>query len=252
MDAPEEIAGTAGAPDQVQLTLRAAKLTAIAGLVYAVLFIVSLLLLTQVPLGNASDEEILAFYASEQRNIVILVALYLVPFAGIAFLWFIVVLRMWISSRVVRPVDALFSNIQLASGIIFLCLLFAAAAALSMTAVASELAGAPIDPVQAREFPRYGGSLFFVFATRMGAMFVFTTTNIARMSRILPPWFTVVGVVVGLFMLLSASFNRAMILVFPLWVLLLCLLILAHARSVSAARPGPGRVPAPTTPAPEP
>jgi hypothetical protein len=168
---------------------------------------------------------------------VTIVSLYLMPFAGIAFTWFIVVLRMWISSRVVRPVDALLSNIQLVSGIVFLTLFFASGAALSMSAVAAELGDSPVIPVLAREFPQYGSSLFFVFAIRMGAMFVVTTTNIARTARILPPWFTIAGFLVGVVMLLSASFNRAMIVVFPIWVFVLCVLILRHARAVGPAEP---------------
>jgi hypothetical protein len=35
---------------------------------------------------------------------------------------------------------------------------------------------------------------------------------------------------VGLFLLLSATFNRALVLVFPLWLLVLCALLLARAR----------------------
>ena len=162
---------------------------------------------------------------------VTVVALYLFPFAGIAFLWFIVTLRMWISFRVDRPVSMLFSNIQLFSGIVFLCLFFASAAALSVNAVGSDIGGEEVDPLLATEFPEFGNSLFFVFAIRMGAMFVFTTTNIGRGNKILPNWFAAVGLVVGLVMLLSASFHRALILVFPIWVLVLCLLILWHARS---------------------
>jgi hypothetical protein len=202
-----------------------------AGIAYALLFLISFWLLTDVPGAGSTTQEIVAFYQSDDSNVVTVVALYLFPFAGIAFLWFIVSLRMWISFRVDRPVSMLFSNIQLCSGIVFLCLFFASAAALSVNAVGSDLGGGTIDPLMAAEFPEFGNSLFFVFAIRMGAMFVFTTTNIGRASKILPNWFAAVGLVVGLVMLLSASFNRGLILVFPVWVLVLCVLILMHART---------------------
>ena len=223
-----------GDPDylaRVRQLWNAARFTAIAGITYALLFLLSFWLMTDVPGAGSSPQEIIAYYNSDESNVVTVVALYLFPFAGIAFLWFVVTLRMWISFRADRPVSVLFSNIQLFSGIVFLCLFFASAAALSVVAVGSDIGGVEVDPFVATEFPKFGSSLFFVFATRMGAMFVFTTTNIGRGSRIMPNWFVAVGIAVGLVMLLSASFNRALILVFPLWVLVLCLLILWHARS---------------------
>lgn len=211
----------------------AARLSAIAGIVYAVLFIVSMWLLTDVPRSGSSEREFVDYYQSDQSNVVSLVALYLMPFSGIAFLWFIVTLRMWIATRAERKVSVLLSNIQLVSGVIFLALSFCAAAALSVVAVASDLGDGTLAPVVALEFPQFGSSLFFVFAIRMGAMFVFTTTNIGRASKIMPTWFVLVGLAVGLVMLLSASFNRGLIVVFPAWVLVLCILILVHARQAA-------------------
>lgn len=210
----------------------AARFTAIAGIVYAVLFIASFWLMTDVPGAGSPPQEVADFYQSDASRVVTFVALYLVPFAGIAFLWFVVTLRMWISFRATRPVSVLFSNVQLVSGIVFLGLFFASAAALSVNAVGADLGETEVVPGLATEFPQFGSSLFFVFATRMGAMFVFTTTNIGRVSKILPNWFAATGLVVGLLMLLSASFNRALIVVFPAWVLVLCMLILLHARNV--------------------
>jgi hypothetical protein len=213
----------------------AARFTAIAGIAYSLLFITSFWLLTNIPRSGSTDQEIVDYYGSDEGNVVTLVALYLMPFSGIAFLWFIVSLRMWVSTRVDRRVNALFSNIQLVSGIVFLALFFCAAAALSVAAVANDISDSAIDPEIAREFPKFGGSLLFVFAARMGAMFVFSTTNIGRATTILPTWFVIVGILVGLIMLLSASFNRALILVFPVWVLVLCLIILLHARQAARA-----------------
>ncbi|MGN6484275.1 MAG: hypothetical protein ACTHMX_07725 [Thermomicrobiales bacterium] len=216
--------------DPLKQLRSAALFTTISGALYAVLFITSFWLMLDVPRPSASDGEIDAFYSSGDSTVVSAVSLYLLPFAGIAFLWFIVTVRMWISLRSIRPIDELFSNVQLLSGVIFLALLFSSAAALSIGAVASDVAGTEVDPLIAREFPLFGGSLFFVFATRMGAMFVFTTTRICASAAIVPRWFALIGVIVGVVMLLTSSFNRGMIVVFPLWVLLLCVLIQLHVR----------------------
>jgi hypothetical protein len=223
---------------------RAATMTACFGIAYSVLFLLAALLMSFVPGPKASDQEIANFYSSEDKRLVILVGLYLMPFAGIAFIWFIVALRMWISFSVRRE-NALLSNIQLVSGIVFVALFFAAAAANSVLAASMEFTDAPVDPVIAREFPLYGSSLLFVFGMRMGAMFVFTTSNIGRTSGALPRWFAYLGFGVGLFMLLSASFQWWFVLVFPVWLLILSGFLLYRARQIPASLVVPPSPPAP-------
>ncbi|HYI25561.1 MAG TPA: hypothetical protein VD767_09145 [Thermomicrobiales bacterium] len=216
--------------DQLKKLRAAALVTTVSGAAYAILFLISYWLMLGVPKAGSTDAELQEFYSSSDSRVVNLVALYLLPFAGIAFIWFIVSVRMWVSLRVTRPINDLFSNVQLVSGIVFLALLFASAAAISIGAVA----GSGTDDARtlevAREFPLFGGSLFFVFATRMGAMFVFTTTKICSSSGTVPKWFQWVGITVGIVMLLTSSFNRGMIVVFPLWVLTLCILTQLHVR----------------------
>jgi len=76
---------------------RAAMLTAWMGIAHAVLFLLAYYLLSTTPGARAPDDEIRQFYASAARRRLVLVGLYVMPFAGIAFVWFIVALRMWIS-----------------------------------------------------------------------------------------------------------------------------------------------------------
>ena len=212
--------------DQLRLLKKAATFTAVAGIIFSVLFLLAFYLLADVPRGpKATDEVLVAYYESGDADIVAIVSLYLIPFAGIAFLWFVVSLRMWISVRATRTIDLLFSNVQLVAGIVYLTLFLAAAAAMSVNAIVADLDGGQIDPSMARDFPQFGSSLFFVFAIRMGAMFVFTTMTISRQSSIVPKWFVICGYILGLVMLLSSTFNRAMILAFPIWTLVLCAII---------------------------
>lgn len=223
-------------PAMLKRLRMAALFTSIAGAVYSILFIASFWLMLDLVRSRPADADPATYYGSSDGQTVRIVALYLLPFAGISFLWFIVSLRMWISVRTVRPINALFSNVQFASGLVFLTLLFAAAAALSVGPVTFNSNDAFATPVVTREFPLFGTSLFFVFATRMGAMFVFTTTRICSSAGIIPRWFTLVGLAVGITMLLTSSFNRWMIVVFPIWVLLFCLLTQLHVRGMVKAR----------------
>ena len=212
---------------------KAAMLTASIGLVHAVLVIAGALLLkSQTPGIDASDEELIALYQDpEKRRIIVIAGLYVIPFAGIAFIWFFVALRMWISASAPR-VNLLLSNVQLVSGIIYTTLVLAAGGAMSVMAVTVELSDAPLDPLLARQFPQYGASLLLVFAMRMAAMFVLTTTNLGRTSRILPPWFVVFGFLMAITLLLTASLNSWLVLAFPAWILIFCAILIDRARKI--------------------
>lgn len=219
---------------------RAAYLTCLVGAAHAVLFLLSYWLLSNTPGPKATDAQLVAFYHVGAQRHVILAGLYLMPFAGIAFIWFIVALRMWIGAQLPRE-NALLSNIQFVSGILYVALFFATAAAISALPASVEFSAAPISPIIARLFPQFGSALLFVFAMRMAAMFVFTTSSIARSAAILPWWFIYLGYCVGLFLLLSATFSQLLVLIFPVWLLALCALLLrrAHRFPAAASRTSP-------------
>lgn len=210
---------------------RAAKLTAWLGITYSVLVVTSFALLVGTPGPTATDADYVKFYSSTDRRLAIVAGLYLMPFAGIAFLWFVAALRTWISGTA-RRVDELFSNVQLVSGVVFIALFFAAAASLSALATVVELTDATVDPVAARQFTQLGWALAIVFSMRMAGIFVLTTTRLGRTHGLLPRWFTIVGYAVGLFLLLSAVLSEALILAMPVWVFVLALILLARARSL--------------------
>jgi len=206
-------------------------LTACVGGIHALLFLLSYWLVSDLPGANATDAQITEFYESDDKWRVVLAGLYVAPFAGIAFIWFLVALRMWVDTSA-RRVSLLLSNIQLVAGIVYVALLFAGFAASSVVAANIEFADAEINPDTARQFPQYGDTLLFVFSFRMAAMFVFTTSAIGRASGILPRPFVWSGYAVGLFLLLSAGFQGWFALVFPLWLLALTGILLIRARRI--------------------
>jgi hypothetical protein len=210
---------------------RAATITAAVGAIHAILFVVAYVLLAGAPGADATDEEITAYYSSPSSSAASVVGLYVMPFAAIAFMWFIVALRMW-EAYSVRRENILFSNLQLVSGILYVAMLSVGAAAQGVLAASATYATGPIDPVVARQFPQYGSTVMIVFAIRMAAIFVFTTSNIGRTSGVLPRWFARIGFAVGIFMLLSATLHPVLVLVFPTWMLGLSALLLIKARSI--------------------
>jgi hypothetical protein len=204
------------------------------GIAHALLFLLAFWLFSMAPGPKASDAEISKFYSSDDTRRLLLVGLYVMPFSGIAFLWFAVALRMWIAAST-RRIDALLSNVQLVSGIIFITLILAGAGASTVMAASVEFSSGTVDDFVARQFPSFGSVLIIVFALRMAAMFVFTTSNIGRGTGTLPRWFVFLGYAVGLLLLLSGSLSPFLALVFPLWVLTLCVILLGRARRIPAA-----------------
>ena len=212
---------------------RAAVITAAVGIAHAVLLLAAFWLVrSKTPSADASDAELIAFYGdSENRRRLVVAGLYLIPFSGIAFLWFVVALRMWISGST-RRINILLANVQLAAGIVYVALIIAAGASFSLLAATYDLGDNSVSPVLEREFPRLGTLLFLTLAMRMAAMVVFTTSSIGRSTGILPRWFVAIGIAVGIALLLSASLNPLLVLVFPMWLIALSIILLLRAREI--------------------
>jgi hypothetical protein len=207
---------------------RAAALTGAVGAVFSVLFIVSLWLLHQTPRPRESDQALIDFYSGDDRRKIVLVGLYVLPLAAVAFIWFIAALRQWTThSR--RRGSQLIATVQLLSGVGFITLALASAAASTMPAAITELTDDALDPRLARDFPLYGDALLLVFGVRMAAMFVMTTTNISSKVGFIPRWFTLASLLVAAVLFLSASLSVWLAVVFPLWVLALGALIIVNA-----------------------
>jgi hypothetical protein len=100
--------------------LRTPRAAAIAGLLFSVLLLSAFLLLRiSVP---ADPRETGAWLRSDAGTVGL--ALNLIPFAGIAFLWFIGVLR----DRLGELEDRFFATVFFGSGLVFLATLFVTAA----------------------------------------------------------------------------------------------------------------------------
>jgi hypothetical protein len=152
-------------------------------------------------------------------------ALELLPFAGIAFLWFMGALR----EQTGEGEDRFFSTVFLGSGLVFVATLFGAAAA----------AGTVLD--ESQQHPPFGREFAYVllttYAMRMAAVFIITTSTIGRRHGSLPRPLVALGYLAGLALLVVGSNVPWSELVFPAWALLLSLNILR------------GRRPAPSQPA---
>jgi len=148
----------------------------------------------------------------------VVLALNLVPFAGIAFLWFIGVVR----DRLGVYEDRFFATVFLGSGILFLAMFFTAAAVAGATIIVFNAAPNPIAESGTYAFGRaVTARIMNVYALKMAAVFMFSTATIAIRTRILPLWITILGYALAVSLLLTSHFVDWLGLAFPLWVLIL-------------------------------
>jgi hypothetical protein len=172
-----------------------------------------------------------AWLADSRRRTAVAVALNLIPFAGIAFLWFIGVLR----DRIGEREDRLFATVFLGSGLLFVGMLFVAAAVAGATIAASSSVRAGADSLALSR--NLTGSLLNVYAMRMAAVFTLTTVNIARRTAIVSRRLVLAGLVCALILLVGVGISPWVELVFPAWILVLSLEILIVVPQSSEAQP---------------
>src|SRR3954447_25681903 len=90
------------AVDEAGRQLRAPWAASVAGILFSILFTVGLVLLRDQPLLRASDAEILQIFDDGRDLPAVIGGLYLAPFAGIMFLWFVAVIRDQLGERADR------------------------------------------------------------------------------------------------------------------------------------------------------
>lgn len=195
---------------------------AIAGLAFGFLMIAVIVLLhISVP---GSPTQTLADLDPDRQQAARTAAA-LMPFAGIAFLWFIGVLR----AEIGRKEDQFFATVLLGSGLLWVAMSFAATATLA-TLLTLLNSGLPANDHSVLALQMLTLQLSGTFGTRMAAVFVMSVTTIGRKARLLSKPVVAIGLVVALTLLLSPPLTRWMQLVFPLWVIMLSTMILVRAR----------------------
>jgi len=221
--------------DEVQIAspLKTPSAAAVAGIVFSVLGIVSLLLIHLSTPTNAGQAG--AWLNDSTRRTTVAIGMNLVPFAGIAFLWFIGVIR----DRVGRHEDRFFATIFIGSGLLFVGMLF----------VATAIEGGIVSGISARSFGSSASStlvlgrdvtaaLVNTYAVRMAAVFTLTTVTIARNTKIISRWLTYAGIPVALVLLIGTGISVWVELLFPAWILALSVDILLAGSRAPITRPG--------------
>ncbi len=205
--------------ESIRQGLKTPRAAAVAGIIFSVLLIASMLLIRSSvsadPLAAASD----AMNHTKRISL----ALNLLPFAGISFLWFVGVLR----DRFGKLEDRFFATVFLGSALLFLAMIFISASVVGgivrLLASGSENLLGPgayaLGRIQAFQ-------ALHTYAIKMAGVFMISTSTISLRTGIVPRWMAFLGFALALTLLLSVGTYEWVLLVFPLWVLLMSVHIL--------------------------
>jgi hypothetical protein len=207
--------------------LRTPRAAAVAGIVFSVFLITSLVLLEIATPDDPAHPG--AWLSNSSGRTTVSIALNLIPFAGIAFLWFIGVIRNRIGDRE----DRFFATIFLGSGLVFVAMMFAAAAVAGGLIAMSASRHGPPDGDTLSLGRNITQTLLAVYSVRMEAVFALTTVTIARHTKIVPQWLSMAGIGTALVLLIGVNISVWVELLFPAWILALSLDILVADRSRS-------------------
>lgn len=208
--------------------LRTPRAAAIAGIVFALLLGTALVLLRVAIPADPKDAS--AWLDDPWREGSVVLALNLVPFAGLAFLWFIGVIR----DRIGAAEDRFFATVFLGTGLLFVAMLFVAGAvAGGLIATEGDHGSKGISADVWRLGRQTSYTVLNVYAMRMAGAFMIVTTTIARRLGILPRWLTVFGWVVAIVLLVTVERFAWVQILFPIWVLVLSVHLLVRVHEGS-------------------
>ena len=217
-------------PTEIKHHLKVRRLTtpraaSLAGILFAVLFTTSLTLLR---VSLPTDLNINPGWPERDQRL-LEIALTLIPFAGIAFLWFIGVVR----DRLGDFEDQFFSTVFYGSSLLFLGMVF-----VSMAIAGGILAGT--RKALENDVIIFGREVMLqinnIYALRMAGVFMISLGTIWWRTGLMPRWLAILTLVFALTLLLVVNLSVWVTLIFPGWVFLISLLILVWQYRTSENR----------------
>jgi hypothetical protein len=197
---------------------------AIAGIVCATGWSLSLRGLLAAPGLGAPDAEITEYYAERSNATSAVVWLQVLVFSTIAFLWFVGVVR----GRIGDNEPKLFGTVFLGASVMLAGLAFVGAALLAAPAVLVAVGDKAPDPDAASLTRAAAAVVLSVFAPRIATLVMFSTASLGRATGALPRWLVWLTFVVGAVELLNVTFASPTIYVMPAWIALVSVVLLVR------------------------
>jgi hypothetical protein len=202
--------------NELLVTPRAA---AIAGILFTILFVTSYTLILRSTPEIGVDTG--AWLVSQSGPVSLAVSL--LPFAGIAFLWFMAVVR----DRLGHLEDQFFSTLFFGSGLLYLAMIFTAAALFGgLLSIGKQHPELLIDTGLYAAIRAMIYQIIHEYAIRMAGMFMLVLGTIWFRTVIMPRWVVGLTYLFALILLLSIGYSQWIMMVFPAWVFLISVYIL--------------------------
>ena len=198
------------------------RAAALAGVLFALLFGAALILIRSALPEGAEPGSQWAVYGGPRIRLAAMLA----PFAGIAFLWFIGVVRDGFG----RYEDKFFSTVFIGSGLLFLAMMFAYMAV--GVALVHTGASPVIDATARTEVETFGQMLLLAlgktYALRMAAVFMISLATIWLKTGLMPRWLVLTTYATAVVLIIAADVSMWLTVAFPTWVLVVSLLLLSR------------------------
>ena len=145
----------------------------------------------------------------------------IMPFAGIAFLWFMGVVRDGLG----HYEDKFFSTVLIGGGLLFLAMMFVAAG----VGAGLERSHAAGEPTLAAFGQMMLLAVSKTYALRMAAVFMISLATIWLKTGLMPRWLVAVSYLAAVGLLIAGDLTMWLTMTFPIWVLVVSLLLLVRA-----------------------
>lgn len=198
--------------------LRTPRAAAAAGIIFAVLLGTSHVL---IQLSVPTDLLDTSNWLNDQAKTISL-GLSLVPFAGIAFLWFMAVVR----DHLGHLEDQFFSTLFFGGGYLYLGMTFASTAIASAVVAFYILKPDLMIGSEIYALARIIINELNVYTIRMAGMFMFVLGTIWVRTQVMPRWLAIVTYALALLLLISIGSTSWLDLIFPVWVFVISVYIL--------------------------
>lgn len=210
------------------------KLSAIAGILFAVFFVAGMIVISDSPDVSDSDQAIIDWYSDSGHQKAQLAGAYLLTLAGIAGAVFVSVgLGPRLSAAARDETSRTLAGMVGPAGILMATCITIGGFALAACSASAIFDDVTIDPGTARFLPSVGFGAILVGAGLAGAFVIAVSSVIGLRDRAFAPWLGWLGVVCAIALLGGVVFLPMVAL--PLWVLLASITFLSSSRRLAGA-----------------
>ena len=208
---------------------RRVESAAVAGVVYAILTGLTLVITWSVPSSLQSEAEWETWIGESVNRGWLLAALNLASIGAVAFLWFVAVIRRRLGDRE----DRFFATVFFGSALVYVGLWLVAASILAAPAlIATPDRTVSVDAVRFAE--AFAEGLLLVATPRIQAVFIATSSTLFLRTKVLPRWLAYLGYALALVMLVIPFVATPLGLGLPVFVLIASITVFFSRRDIEA------------------